>query len=168
MPDRDMKRHAVVQPVSGGSRTMGSVKHRDDMSRFVSAQESGGTYAAALSEVREGRKRTHWMWFVFPQIAGLGRSQMAQRYALSGVAEARAYLAHPVLGARLVECARALTALPTNDPVEVFGPLDAAKLRSSMTLFAHAAEEPQDRHAFRAVLDKYFDGEDDEGTTRRL
>ena len=121
-----------------------------ELSRFVSAQDGGDTYAAALRELREGRKRTHWMWFVFPQIAGLGRSQTAQHYAISGLAEARAYLAHPVLGPRLVECAHALTTLPTSDPVQVLGPVDAQKLRSSMTLFARAAEEtPAGRHRGR-------------------
>jgi uncharacterized protein (DUF1810 family) len=139
-----------------------------DLSRFVSAQDSAGTYAEALAELREGRKRSHWMWFVFPQVAGLGRSETARRYALSGAAEARAYLADPVLGPRLLECARALTSLTTNDPVEVFGPVDAAKLRSSMTLFAHAADDPSVRQAFRAVLDQYFEGRDDEATTSRL
>ena len=139
-----------------------------DLTRFVSAQDSGGTYATALAELREGRKRSHWMWFVFPQVAGLGRSETARRYALSGVAEARAYLADPVLGTRLLECARMLTSLPTNDPVEVFGPVDATKLRSSMTLFAHAADDPPARQAFRAVLDQYFEGRDDEATTSRL
>ena len=149
-----------------------------ELSRFVSAQDGGDTYAAALRELREGRKRTHWMWFVFPQIAGLGRSQTAQHYAISGLAEARAYLAHPVLGPRLVECAHALTTLPTSDPVQVLGPVDAQKLRSSMTLFARAAEEspagetqPGETPAgeiFRAVLDQYFAGKDDEATTRLL
>jgi len=139
-----------------------------DLSRFVSAQESAGTYAAALAELRAGRKRSHWMWFVFPQVAGLGRSETARRYALSGVDEASAYLADPVLGPRLLECARTLTSLPTNDPVEVFGPVDATKLRSSMTLFAHAADDPSVRQAFRAVLDQYFEGRDDEATTSRL
>ena len=139
-----------------------------DLSRFASAQESGGTYAAALAELRAGRKRSHWMWFVFPQVAGLGRSETARRYALAGLAEARAYLSDPVLGPRLVECARTLTSLPTTDPVEVFGPVDATKLRSSMTLFAHAADDPSVRHAFRAVLDQYFGGQDDEATTSRL
>ena len=139
-----------------------------ELSRFVSAQDGGDTYASALSELREGRKRTHWMWFVFPQIAGLGRSQTAQRYAISGLAEARAYLAHPVLGPRLVECARALTTLPTSDPVQVLGPVDAQKLRSSMTLFARAAGEAPAAETFRAVLDQYFAGKDDEATTRLL
>jgi uncharacterized protein (DUF1810 family) len=149
------------------------VSNPGELSRFVSAQDSGDTYTAALSELREGRKRTHWMWFVFPQIAGLGRSQTAQHYAISGLAEARAYLAHPVLGPRLAECAHALTTLPTSDPVQVLGPVDAQKLRSSMTLFARAAEEtPAGQtpagETFRAVLDQYFAGKDDEATTRLL
>ena len=149
-------------------RHHGRVSNPGELSRFVSAQDGGDTYAAALSELREGRKRTHWMWFVFPQIAGLGRSQTAQRYAISGLDEARAYLAHPVLGPRLVECARALTTLPTSDPVQVLGPVDAQKLRSSMTLFARAAGEAPAGETFRAVLDQYFAGKDDEATTRLL
>ncbi len=134
-----------------------------DLRRFVDAQSQ--TYDQALAELRAGQKRTHWMWFVFPQVAGLGRSGMAQRFAVSGVEEARAYLAHPTLGRRLVEAARALTALDTNDADRVLGPVDAMKLRSSMTLFAHAApEEP----VFRQVLDQYFDGTDDDATISRL
>lgn len=139
-----------------------------DLSRFVSAQETGGTYASALGELTNGRKRTHWMWFIFPQIAGLGRSEVAQRYAISGVAEAQAYLAHPLLGARLVECARALTGLPTTDPVEVFGPVDAQKLRSSLTLFARAADGSPVEEVLRAVLAQYFAGGVDDATVRRL
>ncbi len=134
-----------------------------DLQRFVDAQAQ--TYDQALAELRAGRKRTHWMWFVFPQIAGLGRSGMAQRFAIGDLAEANAYLSHPTLGRRLVECARALTALDIEDPVEVFGPIDAMKLRSSMTLFARAAP---DEPVFREVLDHYFGGELDEGTTSRL
>jgi uncharacterized protein (DUF1810 family) len=134
-----------------------------DLQRFVDAQSQ--TYAQVLSELRAGQKRTHWMWFVFPQIAGLGRSGMAARFAISGLEEARAYLSHPLLGRRLVECARALTDLDTADAVQVFGPVDAQKLRSSMTLFARA--DP-DEPVFREVLDHYFDGELDEGTTSRL
>ena len=153
---------------AAAERHHGRVSDPGELSRFVSAQDGGDTYAAALSELREGRKRTHWMWFVFPQIAGLGRSQTAQRYAISGLAEARAYLAHPVLGPRLVECARALTTLPTTDPVQVLGPVDAQKLRSSMTLFAQAAGEAPAGETFRAVLDQYFAGKDDEATTRLL
>ncbi len=134
-----------------------------DLQRFVAAQDQ--TYAQAFAELRAGQKRTHWMWFVFPQIEGLGRSGMAQRFGVRGLPEARAYLSHPVLGKRLVECARALTALDTADPVDIFGATDAMKLRSSMTLFAHAApEEP----VFREVLDHYFGGREDEATTSRL
>ena len=135
------------------------------LQRFVQAQDDGGTYDQALRELRAGRKHSHWMWFVFPQVTGLGSSPMAQHYAITGVPEARAYLAHPVLGPRLVECARALTALQETDAVRVFGPVDAQKLQSSMTLFAQAAlDEP----VFRAVLDQYFGGEPDPGTTSRL
>ena len=135
-----------------------------DLQRFVDAQD-GGLYDSALAEVRAGSKRSHWMWFVFPQIAGLGRSPTAQHYALSGLPEARAYLAHPVLGPRLVTISRALTDLPHADAVRVFGSVDAQKLHSSMTLFARAAP---DEPVFREVLDAYFSGAEDEGTTSRL
>ena len=136
-----------------------------DLRRFVDAQDAGGTYGTALRELRAGRKSSHWMWFVLPQLAGLGRSAMAQRFAIADLDEARAYLAHPVLGRRLVECARALTALDTADPVAVLGDVDAQKLQSSMTLFALAAP---DQPVFREVLDHYFGGELDEGTTSRV
>jgi uncharacterized protein (DUF1810 family) len=136
-----------------------------DLQRFVDAQDGGGTYEQALGELRRGRKTSHWMWFVFPQVAGLGRSPTAQHYAITGLAEARAYLAHPVLGPRLVDCATALTELPSTDPVRVLGSVDAQKLQSSMTLFAHAAP---DRAVFAEVLEKYFDGEQDAATTSRL
>ena len=135
------------------------------LQRFVDAQDSGGTYEQALAELRAGSKRSHWMWFVFPQVAGLGRSATAQHFAVTGLAEARAYLAHPVLGPRLVEAARALTALPGSDAARVLGSVDALKLRSSMTLFA--AADP-DQPVFSEVLDRYFAGEPDEETTRRL
>jgi uncharacterized protein (DUF1810 family) len=138
---------------------------RSDLDRFVDAQDAGGTYAAALAELRAGRKRTHWMWFVFPQVAGLGRSAMAQRYALAGLPEAVAYLAHPVLGPRLLTCARALVDLPGDDPVAVLGPVDAQKLRSSMTLFARAAP---DEPVFDEVLARYFRGRPDEETLTRI
>ena len=131
--------------------------------RFVDAQTD--TYAQALAELRAGRKTGHWMWFVFPQVAGLGRSPTAQHYAISGLDEARAYLAHPVLGPRLVECAQALLDLPGDDAAAVLGPVDAMKLRSSMTLFAHA--DPG-QPVFRAVLERYFAGQEDEATTSRL
>lgn len=139
-----------------------------DLRRFTSAQEAGGVYATALGELRNGRKRSHWMWFVFPQVAGLGRSQTAQEYAISGLDEARAYLADPLLGPRLAACSQALTHLPTSDPVTVFGPVDARKLCSSMTLFAHAAESPSERAVFQAVLDQYFHGDEDRDTLQRV
>jgi uncharacterized protein (DUF1810 family) len=139
-----------------------------DLTRFVTAQDSGGTYSAALGELRAGRKRSHWMWFVFPQVAGLGRSPTAQLYAISGLDEARAYLDHPVLGPRLVECADTVAALPATDAVSVFGGIDAQKLRSSMTLFARAAPSDQQRAVFEAVLDHYFGGQEDPETVRRL
>ncbi len=135
------------------------------LQRFVDAQDGGGTYDAALRELRAGHKRSHWMWFVFPQVAGLGRSATAQHYAISGIEEARAYLAHPVLGPRLVECARALTALGTFDPVAVLGGVDAQKLRSSMTLFEAAAP---DEPLFGRVLEQYFAGVRDDATLTRL
>jgi uncharacterized protein (DUF1810 family) len=136
-----------------------------DLERFVRAQDDGGTYEAAVAELRSGRKRGHWMWFVFPQVAGLGSSPMAQQFALSGLDEARAYLAHPVLGPRLAEAARALTGLPGGDPVAVLGPVDALKLRSSMTLFARAAGgEP----VFADVLAQYYGGAEDPATVSRI
>lgn len=138
------------------------------LNRFVEAQDTGGTYAAALAELRRGRKTSHWMWFVFPQIAGLGRSEMAQRYAVADLAEARAYLADPVLGQRLRECSEVLLELPGGDAVAVFGEVDAVKLRSSMTLFAHAAEVELDRGLFEGVLAKFFDGREDPSTVERL
>ena len=134
-----------------------------DLQRFVDAQRD--SYDTALAELRDGSKRSHWMWFVFPQVAGLGRSATAQHFAISGLDEARAYLAHPVLGPRLVECAQALVDLGGTDPVAVLGPVDAQKLRSSMTLFAHADPE---QLVFRAVLDRYFGDTEDDATTARL
>ena len=134
-----------------------------DLERFVDAQNSGGTYASAVAELRAGRKTSHWMWFVFPQIAGLGRSAVAQAYAIADLAEARAYLAHPVLGPRLVECARLMMGAGSSAD-DVLGPVDAMKLRSSMTLFS--AADPAEQ-AFVDVLEKFFDGPDPE-TLRRL
>ena len=135
-----------------------------DLERFTEAQD-GGTYDRALEELRRGRKTGHWMWFVLPQVAGLGRSPMAQHYALSGLAEARAYLAHPVLGARLRQCCAALLALPGASAEDVLGGIDAIKLRSSMTLFLRAdPTEP----LFAEVLERYFDGAADEATDAAL
>ena len=139
-----------------------------DLHRFVTAQDSGGTYVTALAELRRGSKASHWMWFVFPQIAGLGQSPTAVRYAVSGLDEARAYLAHPVLGPRLLQCVAALSALDSHDPEAVLGGIDAVKLRSSMTLFAHAAEDESTRARFTAVLDQFFGGAEDPATVTRL
>jgi uncharacterized protein (DUF1810 family) len=139
-----------------------------DLVRFVEAQDSGGTYATALAELRHGRKTSHWMWFVFPQIAGLGQSPTAVYYGIRGLDEARAYVQHPTLGARLVECADVLSALDETDPVKVFGGIDAVKLRSSMTLFSHAAGDENTRQHFTSVLDQYFGGEEDSATLARI
>jgi uncharacterized protein (DUF1810 family) len=136
-----------------------------ELERFVTAQDSRGTYAAAVAELRAGRKTSHWMWFVFPQLAGLGMSEMSRRYAVSSLEEARAYLAHPILGERLEACARILTELNGATARDIFGPVDAIKLRSSMTLFARAAPE---NVLFRDVLDRYFGGVADDATDALL
>ena len=136
-----------------------------DLERFVNAQDARGTYASAVDELRAGRKTSHWMWFVFPQIAGLGMSETSRRYAISSLEEARAYLAHPILGARLRECARILAESNGMTAEDIFGPVDAMKLRSSMTLFARAA--PEER-LFRDVLDRYFGGVADDATDALL
>jgi uncharacterized protein (DUF1810 family) len=136
-----------------------------DLQRFVAAQDAGGTYDRATAELRRGRKTGHWMWFIFPQIAGLGYSPASRTYAITSLAEARAYLAHPVLGARLVECARILTRVSGRTAEQILGEVDALKLRSSVTLFMHAAPgEP----VFRQVLDEYFDGVPDSATEQRI
>jgi uncharacterized protein (DUF1810 family) len=134
-----------------------------DLQRFVDAQAP--VYDRVLLELREGRKRSHWMWFVFPQIAGLGSSPMAQRYAIGSRAEAAAYLADPLLGSRLRECARLVTATEGRSIHDIFGSPDGMKFHSSMTLFAEAS--PADRD-FRAALDKYFGGKPDASTLARL
>jgi len=141
------------------------VSDPDDLSRFVAAQDAGGTYGRALAELRAGRKTSHWMWFVFPQIAGLGRSAMARRYAIASLDEARAYLAHPLLGPRLRECAAVLLEHRSTSADAILGGIDAMKLRSSMTLFARAAP---DEPVFAQVLERYFGGAADEETLRRL
>jgi len=141
------------------------------LERFVTAQDRGGSYRRAVSELRAGSKRSHWMWFVFPQVEGLGSSAMAREFAISSLAEARAYLAHPVLGPRLIECAGILASIggaygaAGASAAEILGGLDALKLRSSMTLFVAAAPgEP----VFGQVLAKYFGGEPDPATLARL
>jgi len=134
-----------------------------DLNRFIEAQAA--TYDTALAELRRGRKASHWMWFVFPQIAGLGSSPTARFYAIADLAEARAYLDHPLLGARLREVVEAITALPGDDAHAVFGAPDDLKLRSSLTLFQAAAP---DDPAFGRALAKYFDGAPDPRTLERL
>jgi uncharacterized protein (DUF1810 family) len=136
-----------------------------DLDRFVTAQDHGDIYDRALTELRRGRKQSHWMWFVLPQVTGLGSSGMAQKYGISSRDEAAAYVAHPVLGERLRACVAALLDLPGNDPVQVVGAVDSLKLRSSMTLFdAAVPDEP----GFAAVLEKYFRGQRDQATLDRL
>lgn len=136
-----------------------------DLQRFVSAQDESGRYDQALTELRRGRKTSHWMWFVFPQLAGLGRSSMARRYAIGSLAEAQAYLAHPVLGARLRACASTLLGLDHSAAEDVFGGIDAVKLASSMTLFELAA--PQET-LFGAVLDRCCGGRRDSTTQQTV
>jgi uncharacterized protein (DUF1810 family) len=136
-----------------------------NLQRFVAAQDAGGTYERAIAELRGGCKTSHWMWFVFPQIAGLGYSPTSRTYAITSLAEARAYLAHPVLGPRLIECATILAGLPGRNAEQIFGALDAQKLRSSATLFMHAAP---DVPVFRQVLDRYFGGVPDSATDERI
>ena len=133
------------------------------LDRFLDAQR--GDYAAALAEVRRGRKTSHWMWYIFPQIAGLGQSSTARYYSIRDLEEAREYYAHPVLGQRLREISGALLELRDSDPVAVFGGIDSMKLKSSMTLFAVAAP---DDPLFQQVLDKYYGGEQDALTLRIL
>src|SRR5580704_4891689 len=150
-----------------GPARLPSMKTEDpyDLQRFVSAQDTGGTYDRAVAELRAGRKTSHWMWFVFPQIAGLGISPTSRTYAITSLDEARAYLAHPVLGPRLTECAAILAGLPGRSAEQIFGHLDAQKLCSSITLFMLAAPgEP----VFRQILDQYFGGIPDPATEQRI
>lgn len=129
-----------------------------DLDRFVQAQDSGRTYDSAVAELRAGRKTGHWMWFIFPQMAGLGFSPASRHFGIRSLAEARAYLKHPVLGPRLVECARLLSGQQGRTAGQIFGEIDATKLRSSMTLFRHAdPAEP----AYDQVLAQYFGGQAD-------
>jgi uncharacterized protein (DUF1810 family) len=141
----------------------GSAVATHDLTRFVDAQRD--VYEQALSEIRSGRKRTHWMWFVFPQVAGLGSSPASQHFAIRDRAEAQAYLDHPILGARLLECARALLDLDAGSASEVFGYPDDLKLKSSMTLFSEVSGPGS---LFAQVLEKYFDGESDQRTIHLL
>ena len=135
-----------------------------DLERFVAAQD--GVYPGVVDELRRGRKVGHWIWFIFPQVAGLGRSAMSEHYGVGSLAEARAYLAHPILGPRLRDCAELLLAAPAGrTAADILGELDAHKVRSSMTLFARA--DPSQR-AFRRVLDRFYGGSADPLTDRLL
>ena len=135
-----------------------------DLQRFVDAQAV--VLDQALAELRAGAKRSHWMWFVFPQVAGLGQSPTARHYAIAGREEARAYLAHPLLGPRLIEATRVVTAAaPGRSAEAILGGIDAIKLRSSMTLFAAVADDPS---PFQTALTRFFNGERDPETVRRL
>jgi len=134
-----------------------------DLGRFREAQQ--GIYEIALSEIRQGQKRSHWMWFVFPQYAGLAISLTSQRYAIKSLAEAEAYLKDPVLGRRLVECADALLRIEGRSPQQIFGSPDDMKRKSSLTLFAYVSPAGS---VFERVLDKYFRGERDDKTLRLI
>jgi uncharacterized protein (DUF1810 family) len=134
-----------------------------DLQRFVDAQAR--VYGQVVDELRAGRKRSHWIWFVFPQIAGLGSSATAAHYAISSLDEARAYLRHDLLGPRLHECTQLVNAVQGRSVGQIFGSPDDMKVRSSMTLFAHATPDNDD---FVALLDRYYDGEEDPLTLRRL
>lgn len=152
---------AVAVPLSPGSP--GVADDPFELARFVDAQRD--VHEQALAELRAGRKRTHWMWFVFPQMAGLGMSSTAQHYGIRSLAEARAYLQHPVLGARLRQCVRALLDVHGPSAEAIFGYPDVMKLKSSMTLFAAVADAGPE---FAAVLDRYYGGVRDERTLRLL
>jgi uncharacterized protein (DUF1810 family) len=134
-----------------------------DLRRFVDAQVD--LYDTALAELRNGAKRSHWIWFVFPQLRGLGRSPTAVRFGIASLDEARAYLAHPVLGPRLRECTRLVGLIDGRSVDEIFGWPDTLKVRSSMTLFAQATDDNAD---FHGVLDKFYDGEEDPATVELL
>jgi uncharacterized protein (DUF1810 family) len=134
-----------------------------NLQRFIHAQEN--QYNTALAEIQQGRKQSHWMWYIFPQVKGLGSSSMAQQYAISELSEADEYLRHPILGRRLIEISSALLELKTNDAFQVFGSPDNMKLKSSMTLFASV---PAGNDVFQKVLDKFFQGQRDEATLKIL
>lgn len=135
----------------------------NDLDRFLYAQEF--CYEKALDEVKNGKKESHWMWFIFPQIIGLGVSDTAMLYSISGIGEAKLYLEHEILGPRLVEITKEVLSLETDDPVEVFGEVDALKLNSSMTLFDYVSD---DENVFKEVIDKFYDGQKDEKTLQLI
>ena len=134
-----------------------------DLERFVIAQEE--CYSVALEEIKSGHKKSHWIWFIFPQIEGLGFSPMSQKHAIKDAQEATLYMKHPILGPRLIEVSEALLTLDTNNSIEVLGSIDSMKLRSCMTLFGEVCPEYD---VFKKVLNKYYDGEKDAFTLRVL
>lgn len=136
-----------------------------DLERFVTAQDP--IYETVAAELRAGRKQTHWMWFIFPQIAGLGRSDMAERYGIASLEEARAYLAHTVLGQRLRQCTALVLEVQDKDADAIFGYPDRMKFQSCMTLFCHAAPEDTET-VFREALERFYDGREDEQTVAAL
>ena len=136
-----------------------------NLERFVLAQNADETYDRAVEELRRGQKKSHWMWFIFPQIAGLGQSSTSRHFAISSLDEARAYLEHPVLGPRLIDAARIVAETGGRTAEQIFGRIDAQKLHSSMTLFSRAAP---DETVFGNVLERYFDGVADAATDARL
>jgi uncharacterized protein (DUF1810 family) len=136
---------------------------KPSLQRFISAQE--GDYETALKEIRSGRKRSHWMWYIFPQIDGLGFSDMARRYGIKDLPEAAQYLEHPLLGSHLIEISQALLELPGNNATEIMGSPDHLKLHSSMTLFSLI---PDSNPVFDAVLKKFFKGQQDNGTLQLI
>jgi uncharacterized protein (DUF1810 family) len=152
--------------LSKGGDLLGAAGVNDphNLQRFLDAQAS--VYAQVCTELRDGRKRTHWMWFIFPQIKGLGHSEMASRFAISSLNEAQAYLEHPTLGPRLKECTRLVNEVEGRSVEQIFGYPDDLKFRSSMTLFARAA--PDDEQVFDEALRKYFGGKPDPATLERL
>ena len=146
---------------------MPAVGGSDDLQRFVTAQQS--CYDTIRAELRRGRKQSHWIWFIFPQLTGLGFSPNATHFGIRSRAEARNYLSHPVLGARLRECVRLLLAVPAGRTIEsILGPVDALKVRSSMTLFAETAPDDESRADFQEVLDRFYGGAPDERTLEIL
>jgi uncharacterized protein (DUF1810 family) len=145
---------------------MNPILDKHDLERFLDAHS--GVYEQACAELRAGKKRTHWMWFIFPQIQGLGSSEMAVRYAISSLEEAKAYLEHPLLGSRLRECVGIVLKLEGKLVEEIFGYPDNLKFHSSMTLFAQAATMSEEDLVFSQALDKYFSGKEDPATIQRL
>lgn len=141
------------------------MEHTFDLGRFVEAHDNGGTYQQALSELQLGTKQSHWMWFTFPQIAGLGNSPTSRKYAISSLAEAQAYLEHDILGPRLLECSTTIATHTDRSAADILGGIDARKLRSSMTLFLRAAPGET---VFKTVLARFFDGEPDPATDELL